>query len=481
MKLLIIAATLCTLSVAALAENQPFIAKPSRTKYGTQSVGRFLYTGDAPKILNSSDLELHVSKTMLTVRVKAWVSVEQHRVYAAQLFQHWDAIRLAFANDFMTFEPLADLNDYAASEKKADRKAQWLLSARYYMKSNLEDRGLDIYNDELAVSDKAKARVAYKNKILLALLRSYTLSNASTIEDGLRLAELAKRGDHGGLANALGPQFFERHLKDNYNETAERAGYVGLLNFVYPIAATTAGPFSIEREGLYDLGRYSSDEARWHSPRWDDEFGGFPFLAYTSYGIALHGPITLLSVPGLPGEEFANNNFWFLRRDYVSHGCHRMEGSDIMELRQMLPDDITVTSKNSSKVKVVSQIWPDSDVIAGTRVAFNVDYYTPVVSMLAGETAEQAVTRLSPVNVRETYLRAKLEKLKAPSQDPKNLRIVRLEPTQVVFDGVQTYTEDGTNLARGPLANGVRLVRRPDHLPVYRQLHPCGGNVRAPA
>lgn len=459
MKLVFISVVIFIWTALTFATELPFIAKPSSTRYGSnQSVGRFVYTGDVPRILNPSDLEVYVSKVMLTVRAKGWVSDEQKRVYASQLLIHWDAIRQAFEMDSMSFEPVPNVKTLAANERKNEKRAQWLLADRYYMKHNLEDQGVDIYDDEIDrhAGVKQLAKEAYKNKIILALLRYYTLNPSITLEQGLRLVPLAKNGEHEALNAALGSRFFERHLKDNYTESQERAGYSGFLTYVYPIAATTAGPFSIEREGLYALGQYSSDEARWHSPRWDDEFGGFPFLAYTSYGIAFHGPITKLSVPGLPGEEFANNNFWYLNRGYVSHGCHRMEASDVMEFRQLLPDDITTS--RGVRVKVVSKIWPDSDLFNGVRFAFNVDYYTPVVSMLAGESVEDAVARNAPSMARETYLRNRIDKLKAPSQDPKNLRISRMGKDIVLFDGLQTYTAEGT---RDAVVNGIRVISYP--------------------
>src|SRR5688500_18395306 len=129
MKTAFVSFALVFATLTVWAENNPFIARPSVTRYGTQSVGRFLYTGDVPKILNAADIEVHVSKLMLTVRVKGWVSEEQRKVYPSQLLLHWNAVRQAFATEAMSFEPLVDTGVLAAAEKKAERKAQWLLVA----------------------------------------------------------------------------------------------------------------------------------------------------------------------------------------------------------------------------------------------------------------------------------------------------------------------------------------------------------------
>ncbi len=65
-------------------------------------------------------------------------------------------------------------------------------------------------------------------------------------------------------------------------------------------------------------------------------FGGFPFLRLDTensrgqHTYGLHGPITYTC----PGEGNCGllEREWFLQRDFVSHGCMRMEAQDIVEL-----------------------------------------------------------------------------------------------------------------------------------------------------
>lgn len=68
-------------------------------------------------------------------------------------------------------------------------------------------------------------------------------------------------------------------------------------------------------------------------------FGGFPFLRITAlnsnsantYG--LHGPISYTCTDGTDdGQCMLRDRDWFLRQDYVSHGCMRMRAQDIVEI-----------------------------------------------------------------------------------------------------------------------------------------------------
>ena len=68
-----------------------------------------------------------------------------------------------------------------------------------------------------------------------------------------------------------------------------------------------------------------------------DYFGGFPFLrlnienskGYHTYG--LHGPITYRCPEGAEDCSLVERE-WYLVRDFVSHGCMRMEQEGIVEL-----------------------------------------------------------------------------------------------------------------------------------------------------
>ena len=79
---------------------------------------------------------------------------------------------------------------------------------------------------------------------------------------------------------------------------------------------------------------------RRYSPEY---FGGFPFLrlniensnGYHTYG--MHGPITF-SCPDGSSDCGLLDRDWFLVRDFVSHGCMRMEVDGIVELFWALRD-----------------------------------------------------------------------------------------------------------------------------------------------
>jgi hypothetical protein len=120
---------------------------------------------------------------------------------------------------------------------------------------------------------------------------------------------------------------------------------------VYP---TGVGMKSSRGVSITPLGHYStgpnSNDAWWYVPRRTvpDYFGGFPFLRLTAKNsggantYALHGPIT------------AN-----LIRGYVSHGCMRMKGDDIVRLFWM------VKSHPNTPVSIQKEVELDA---AGNKV-----------------------------------------------------------------------------------------------------------------
>ena len=97
---------------------------------------------------------------------------------------------------------------------------------------------------------------------------------------------------------------------------------------VYPagVGMKNSRGVSITPPGHYKSGAASND-SWWYAPRRTvpDYFGGFPFLRTTarntdgSNTYALHGPITSTLIRG-----------------YVSHGCIRMRGNDIVRLFWMV-------------------------------------------------------------------------------------------------------------------------------------------------
>jgi len=109
---------------------------------------------------------------------------------------------------------------------------------------------------------------------------------------------------------------------------------------VYPTGpgALTSSGRSMTPTGFYKTGPDAGDGwyniSRRYTP---DYFGGFPFLrltiensnGYHTYGF--HGPITYTCPDGGRGCDLVDRQ-WFLKRDFVSHGCMRMEKDDIVEM-----------------------------------------------------------------------------------------------------------------------------------------------------
>ncbi len=100
-----------------------------------------------------------------------------------------------------------------------------------------------------------------------------------------------------------------------------------------------------------------------------DYFGGFPFLrltienssGYHTYGF--HGPISYTCPDGGAACGLLERQ-WFLRRDFVSHGCMRMEAEDIVEMFW------TIRALPSVPVTIVAQSERDA---AGAVVDLGTD------------------------------------------------------------------------------------------------------------
>ncbi len=111
------------------------------------------------------------------------------------------------------------------------------------------------------------------------------------------------------------------------------------LSWVYPTGVGTLGASgrSITPRGFF---RTHADpfEPWYNIPRryQPDYFGGFPFIRLNALNSAghhtygLHGPISY-TCPG-SGDCGLLDRAWFLKRDYVSHGCMRMDHHDVVEL-----------------------------------------------------------------------------------------------------------------------------------------------------
>jgi L,D-transpeptidase catalytic domain len=327
-------------------------------KMGHSTTGRYMYLGNVPKF-DGSELEITISKMNLTVRVTAYVNQERIDGYAQQLFLRWKRINDALLDVNFSLHPLVKLSKL--SESKPENVKAWSKIAEQYSSHILESTGLNIYseirNAKKYVSNQAEDE--YKDLISKAYFKflfDTELSSDEIIDDNEKFEKLLSKENSARL--------FKKHLGHLFKEGLEKKDYRGTLTFVYPIAATVEGPFGQPKEMITDLKTAESLEARWWSNKWKDEFGGFPFLLIEWSGVAFHGPIT----------NYSPLDVWFLKRDYVSHGCHRMDASDVLELRALMPIDLR---KAAESIKVV--VLDYFDVIDfnkdGKFEAVDVKYY----------------------------------------------------------------------------------------------------------
>jgi len=114
---------------------------------------------------------------------------------------------------------------------------------------------------------------------------------------------------------------------------------------VYPVGVGKRGSSGKSYTPTGFFHTMDPDNGWYYVPRRYDPlyFGGFPFLrlnienskGYHTYG--LHGPITYSCPSGGSGCDLLDRD-WFLVRDFVSHGCMRMESEGIVELFWSLRD-----------------------------------------------------------------------------------------------------------------------------------------------
>lgn len=325
------------------------------------TVGNYLYIGTAPKFA-PEDLKLTTSKVGLTLRVTAKVTQELKDRYAIILYKRFQQIAEKFlADSQMTFDSLYTLPTLA-TKTKLDSVRLWLKIVAPYSNHVLEGNGLSIEKGSLS-SDE------YKRNVLTSLLRYYFQNQSLTLDSLTTLNEYFKDPQY---VRQLSNDLFQYHLGSRFSVEAsvgEKTGkpYIGDLTYVYPIAATAEGPFDQPKEGVREFGLQGNIESRIWSDKWDDEFGGMPFLLIEWSGVAFHGPIT----------NYRPLDVWFLRRGFVSHGCHRMDSSDIMELRALMPVDLSLLQKNKNAIQHVTLNWVD---VAdwnhdGSLEAIDVQYY----------------------------------------------------------------------------------------------------------
>lgn len=371
-----------SLALAGLAFADPNMGPITHEKTDTPkkagaTVGRYLYVGTAPKF-DGGEVDLTVSKMSLTLRATGWMTQAKIDSYAAQLYKRWEQIDTTMQDPKFVLHPLVKMQSLA----KQPATIAWATIAGQYSSHVLENRGVEVYNSERNASSLARLGIVddYRQSVSTAILRYYFNDNSLTPE-----AVKADNMLRDRLISATnGRALFQKHYKSVYSPNTAKAGYVGTLTFVYPIAATVEGPFDQPKEGVRNLMSYGTIESRWWSDKWDDEFGGLPFILINAAGVAFHGPIT----------NFNPLNVWYLRRGYVSHGCHRMDTSDIIELRNILPKVL----KDLGKVKLT--VLNNFDVTDwnndGQKEVIDVKYYNiPTAVGATAKAAEAAIQSFS--------------------------------------------------------------------------------------
>lgn len=355
--------------------------------------GRYLYLGNVPSGFQAHELELYVSKVALTLRVKAWVSQDLIRNYGRTLFERWQRIHNAFQDPSMSLEPLVSAEQLMEeASRSADPVADqaWVAVISKYMDHVLRPHFSDLHNQELSPE-------AYRDGIVQGLWNSYFHGTLS-IFNPLSALETVTLGDYLLWSEVL----FRHHLGASFTpDNSKGSDYEGFLTFVYPIAATAQGPFDQPSESFYYFGQMGAMlNARWWSGIWQDEFGGFPFLAINPSGVAFHGPVS------------THNSFdvWFLRREFISHGCFRMDASDLLELRALLPRNFKSLPRSQSVSLWVTQGPDVTDIDGDGRVeAIDVEYYQSgnTYRLAEGETPEQIGEKWNLENQQRDFWRAK--------------------------------------------------------------------------
>ena len=348
-------------SVSVLAEQPvgPFPHERTDTpKLKNATTGRYIYLGDVPKF-DGQDLELTVAKMSLTTRVTAHVTQRRIDTYASDLYLRWKNFNDALNDSAISLHPLVTLSKLA--EGKPDAVKAWTKIADQYSEHVLAATGLPVHAQKRNAKNFSsnQERDSYKKTIAEAYFRLLFQTREPSelvVNDNQKLTQL--------LSVPNSRRLFAQKLGANFTADAGRAGYVGYLTFVYPIAATVKGPFDQPKEMITDMKTAESIEARWWSNLWKDEFAGMPFLLIEYSGVAFHAPIT----------NYGPLDVWFLKRGYVSHGCHRMDSSDVLELRSLFPTDLR---KAAGQIKIT--ILNHFDVVDwnkdGKLEAVDVKYY----------------------------------------------------------------------------------------------------------
>jgi hypothetical protein len=408
------------------------------------NVGRFLYVGVAPKF-DVGEVDLTVSKMSLTVRATGWISQAKMDAYASQLYKRWEQIDSTMQDPAFVLHPLVKLQGLPTK----DTSIAWMKIAAQYSSHVLENRGVEVYNAKRNASalEAAGTEDDYRRNISTAILRYYFNNNSLTPEsikaDNMLRDSLISASNSRAL--------FQKHYNSLFTPSSAKAGYLGNLTLVYPVAATVQGPFDQPAEGSRALMSYGTIEARWWSDKWNDEFGGLPFILINSAGVAFHGPIT----------NFAPLDVWYLRRGYVSHGCHRMDTSDLIELRNILPRNM----KDLGKVKLT--ILNNFDVVDwnndGKNEVVDVKYYNipSAIAIPKGKTIDDAIKPFLIENQMKTYYQNNAFAKKF------------YDPTTDTINGTPKYKISGGSLVTDGVHGSLPLKRfeyQPNRVLQYKEL-----------
>lgn len=358
-------------------------------KLQNSTTGRFLYLGDVPKF-EGNELEITISKLNLTNRVTAYVNQGRINTYAYQMFMRWKALNDASTDPIFSLHPLVKISTLASGKPKNTQA--WAKIAEQYSSHILENKG-DIYlekrnsNNFVSNQDEEEYETLISDAYFKYLFDT-TESADVILNDNAKLEQL--------LSESNSQKLFEKHLGHLFTKSSDKAGYIGYLTLVYPIAATVEGPFDQPKEQTTNLKTAESIEARWWSDKWKDEFGGFPFLLIEWSGVAFHGPIT----------NYSPMDVWYLRRGYVSHGCHRMDASDLLELRALMPADLKAAA-NKIKVTVLDYFDVTDWNKDGKLEAIDVKYYQipSTVAVPKNKTMEEAIAPFMIENQKSAFIK----------------------------------------------------------------------------
>jgi len=380
-----------TIALFGMAQASPNLGpipheRTNTPKKTNAHVGRYLYVGTAPKF-NVGELDLTISKMSLTLRATGWIHQARIDTYADELYKRWEKIDSTLHDPNFVLHPLVKLQSLATRQSSI----AWTKIAGQYSSHVLENRGVEIYHEKRnanSLQDEGKED-DYRKSVSTAILRYFFNDNSLTPDSVKRDNKLKE--DLISITNSR--NLFKSHYHKVFTASSTRSGYLGHITLVYPIAATVAGPFDQPAESSRTLMSYGTIESRWWSDKWDDEFGGLPFILIESSGVAFHGPIT----------NFEALDVWYLRRGYVSHGCHRMDSSDLIELRNILPRKL----KDLGKVRLT--ILNHFDVTDwnndGKKEVVDVKYYNipTSITMAAGKTMDDVIKPYLVENQMKTY------------------------------------------------------------------------------